>query len=322
MPSQVVEFRTPLQVLTVYVPAYVHIHKIHRSKLDPCALQCVFVGFVSQQKGYKCYHPKTRHMYVTMDVTFSKSEYFYSSIPSPSDHQGEKTSGDQVDLGWLEVPDDVIRSSEGACVDDKEENGTPISQQETAKEAIIVQQPTAELSTSGEEMSPNVCTLIVPKVSTTNAHVTNPNNDVSTYKLPPRQNHGVPPDRFSPEGKVKYPIVNYVSCKNLAPERQAWVNNVEAIQAPTRVEETLKDPKWVAAMDEEMMALHKNDTWEVTELPKGKKPVGCRLVFTIKYKADRSVDMYKARLVAKGYTQTYGVDYQETFSPIAKMNTV
>jgi len=84
----------------------------------------------------------------------------------------------------------------------------------------------------------------------------------------------------------------------------------------------LKDPKWAAAMDEEMMALHKNDTWEVTELPKGKKHVGCRWVFTIKYKADGSVDRYKARLVAKGYTQTYGVDYQETFSPVAKMNTV
>ncbi|XP_068338973.1 uncharacterized mitochondrial protein AtMg00810-like [Pyrus communis] len=48
-------------------------------------------------------------------------------------------------------------------------------------------------------------------------------------------------------------------------------------------------------MDEEMMALHKNDTWEVTELPKGKKPVGCRWVFTIKYKADKSVGRYKAR---------------------------
>ncbi|KAM2707578.1 hypothetical protein EV1_036542 [Malus domestica] len=189
MPSRVVEFRTPLQVLTEHVPvvstntltprvfgcvAYVHIHKIHRSKLDPCALWCVFVGFASQQKGYKCYHPETRHMYVTMDVTFSESEYFYSSIPSHSDHQGENTSGDQVDLGWLEVPEDVICSSGGACVDDKDENGTPNFRQEIAEndmglqllpaetsagfrqgpteEAIIIQQPTAEPSTLKEEV--------------------------------------------------------------------------------------------------------------------------------------------------------------------------
>ena len=153
-------------------------------------------------------------------------------------------------------------------------------------------------------------------------YVTNASNDVSTYKLPPRQNRGVPPVRFSPEGKVKYLIANYVSCSGLAPERRTLVDNMKSVQVPTRVEEALKDPKWAKAMDEEMLALQKSNTWEVMPLPKGKRTVGCRWVFTIKYKADGSIDRYKARLVAKGYTQTYGVDYQETFSPVAKMNTV
>jgi len=68
--------------------------------------------------------------------------------------------------------------------------------------------------------------------------------------------------------------------------------------------------------------LAKNNTWEITTLPKGKRPVGCKWIFTIKYNADGSINRYKAKLVAKGFTQSYGVDYEETFAPVAKINSV
>ncbi len=71
-------------------------------------------------------------------------------------------------------------------------------------------------------------------------------------------------------------------------------------------------------MNVEMEALEQNKTWELVKLP----PVGCKWVFTVKYKADGTIERYKAQLVAKGYTQTYGIDYLETFAPVAKMNTV
>lgn len=91
---------------------------------------------------------------------------------------------------------------------------------------------------------------------------------------------------------------------------------------PTRVQEALNDPKWAEAMIEEMRALEKNQTWDLVTFPEGKKPVGCKWVFTVKHNPDGTIDRYKARLVAREFTQTYGIDYQETFAPVAKLNIV
>ena len=78
-------------------------------------------------------------------------------------------------------------------------------------------------------------------------------------------------------------------------------------------------PKWKEAMDREIASLEQAGTWNTVPRPRGKNIVGCKWVFRLKRKADGSVDKYKARLVARGFTQIHGVDYYDTYSPVARL---
>jgi hypothetical protein len=91
---------------------------------------------------------------------------------------------------------------------------------------------------------------------------------------------------------------------------------------PTCFEQVVGNPKWDNAMDEEMAALDANASWVLVALPKDKKAIGCKWVYKVNHNAYGSVSIYKARLVAKGYAQTYGIDYEETYSQVAKMTIV
>ena len=121
---------------------------------------------------------------------------------------------------------------------------------------------------------------------------------------------------------VNYPIQDYISYENVSNEHYAFIAAMSKIEEPTNYEVARNDPKWCKAMEEELHALEKNATWKLCNLPKNKKSVRCKWVYKVKYNSDGTIERYKARLVAKGYTQTQGIDYYETFTPIAKMNTV
>ena len=94
---------------------------------------------------------------------------------------------------------------------------------------------------------------------------------------------------------------------------------------PTSIAEAYASPDandWKEAVSSEMDSLLSNGTWELSELPFGCKPMGCKWVFKKKLKPDGTIDKYKARLMAKGYTQKEGEDYFDTYSPVARMTTI
>ena len=91
---------------------------------------------------------------------------------------------------------------------------------------------------------------------------------------------------------------------------------------PETFAEASRNTDWDAAMDEEYCSLIVNDSWDLVPLPKGRKLVICKWVYRTKYASDGSVERLKAMLVAKGFSQVEGIDYNETFAPVAKMNSI
>ncbi|GJS59765.1 ribonuclease H-like domain, reverse transcriptase, RNA-dependent DNA polymerase [Tanacetum coccineum] len=91
---------------------------------------------------------------------------------------------------------------------------------------------------------------------------------------------------------------------------------------PKNYKEASTDQKWIEAMKVELDSINRNNTWELTNLPKGHKAIGLKWVFKTKRDANGNIVKHKARLVAKGYIQEHGIDFEEVFAPVARMETI
>jgi hypothetical protein len=95
-----------------------------------------------------------------------------------------------------------------------------------------------------------------------------------------------------------------------------------AVCEPENYEDAQMNPAWQEAMKEEIHMIEKNHTWELVDRPADKNIIGVKWIFRTKLNADSSINKFKARLVVKGYAQVYGVDYSDTFAPVARMDTI
>nr|XP_009793394.1 PREDICTED: uncharacterized protein LOC104240273 [Nicotiana sylvestris] len=120
------------------------------------------------------------------------------------------------------------------------------------------------------------------------------------------------------------PNPHYVglSYHRLSSPHYAFISSLSTVSIPKSICETLSHPGWRQTMIDEMSVLHASGTWELVSLPAGKSTVGCRWVYAVKVGLDGQVDRLKALLVAKGYTQIFGLDYSDTFSPVAKVASI
>jgi hypothetical protein len=344
MPSRVLQFKTPLHTLSQYhsltsllnIPpkvfgciCYIHVYQHQRGKMDPRARKCLFVGYSATQKGYKCYHPPSGKVFVPMDVTFLEHEAYFPKGASNTSLQGEIGSKEEEKLSWDEMTIPIVSKVEitpptpSKLPEERELRVYARRKKNQDQDALQDNQTDPTLEQDQSAASPeNIEPEVIPELSS--PIDTRVESSVSIDSIDPMDDLPIALKRQSRtcQSEYKYPISNYVSSHRLSDSYISFANHLSSVSTPDNLQNALGNPKWKSAMVEEMEALHKNSTWDLVELLEDKKTVSCKWVFTVKHKVDGSVERYKARLVAKGYTQTYGIDYHETFAPVAKINII
>jgi hypothetical protein len=348
MPLRTLGYNTPAECLLnsneFIVPpkvfgcvCFVHDYRNSIRKLDPRALKCVFMGYSPSKKGYRCWCPSEHRFFVSMDVTFREHESFYGSTndtgiilsPPEVEQEGEsEVEGSHVlvptpggSLTFDRIPSqgeqeriqDIENDSYHGDTEDVTGNLSPQSQ---GPESPVHEDP-------GTDSTPiNYVTPISSGGQSDNRiPIVNPQESLPiALRKPTRVRNS--PEYLKDYVRPRHDIANFISYKYCSPSFQSFIASLDSSSIPSHWELAIKDPKWRDAMLDEMRALEKNETWELVDLPQGKQTVGCKWVFSIKYNPEGKIERYKARLVAKGYTQTYGIDYEETFSPVAKMNSI
>ncbi|KAL0641872.1 hypothetical protein Bca4012_102526 [Brassica carinata] len=324
-----------------------------RNKLEANSSKAMFIGYSSSQKGYKCYDPNTRRVLVSREVKFVEEKGYYeeqiqedlkdltsdraetlrlileglginmnqghqggrSTTPAP-DHQTsnlEHEGGNETRTPNLEREETSREESSGSHDQAVESD----DQQEEAEDSQLREEG-AEASQLGEERSE---TSVLPQEEEQEMAQEGPMLRRST-RLRKDPSSWVNTRVYYNSQAVEHPTQAVCFFAQYPEAHCAFMVNLDENHIPRSYEEAMEDKEWKESVGAEAGAMIKNDTWYESELPKGKKAVSSRCIFTIKYKADGSIERKKTRLVARGFTQTYGEDYIETFAPVAKLHTI
>ncbi|KAL7296839.1 hypothetical protein TKK_0010234 [Trichogramma kaykai] len=263
---------------------YVNIPKQFRRKFDKKAVFGRFVGYVNEKDGYQVWVPSKNRVINSRNVDFRPEKLC--------------TNHNEVELLINSEKDEEVSSSENC--DPEEEESSCEEFHDTMNDAQDV------------------------KINAKEAASVHERGEASKFNSNARPSRKIQPPARLNDYEVSYQTHRLPNRQ----ENSAWALLTEAIKQdnkPTNFQEAIKGhyrEEWIRAMDEEMKAFDENETWELVHLPLNKHVIDNRWVLRIKYKPDGTIDQFRARLVARGIFQRAEVDYEETFSPDARYDSI
>lgn len=286
-------------------------------KLVPKSICCVFLGYCTTSKGYRCYDPIGDRVYVSRHVRFEEHSFPYASlvssfVPSTScstSFSVPLTTFDDIMISVPLSPATSVHSSSLVSTDTFSPLVEPVIPSDSATSEPIM----SEAATASISLPPSILPVLAPEV------VSNTDSSLpSTSSLPSSTNvqascnsslHSMKTRSQSGIFKPKHLISLFTASSS-------------SIKEPKHFQEAIPHSVWQKAMAEEYEALITQGTWTLVPPPSHGNVIGCQWIYKIKRHSDGSIARYKARLVANGNQQAEGLDFLETFSPVVKQPTV
>ena len=317
LPSKVLDSQSPLQILYHRDPRYSHLRvfgclcyplfpstTIH--KLQPRSTPCVFLGYPSNYRGYKCYDISSRKIIISRHVMFDETRFPFSKLHTPP-----KSTYDFLDDG---VSPYVVHhlASQNCPLPTPGSQPLGLPEQpthlDTAPPAHLVS-PTP-LSPTG----PRVPAGPLPTTTDLASSLTQPAPQIPPSLAQPPAQPGP-----SPSPSITHGLVTRSQRGVFKPKRHFNLSTIlSRSPLPKNPVLALRDPNRKMAMDAKFNALIDNKTWELVPRPPDVNVIRSMWIFAHKERSDGSFERHKARLVGDGKTQQVGVDCGETFRPVVK----
>ncbi|CAL1698121.1 unnamed protein product [Somion occarium] len=304
--------RTPHEVHTGNIPsvahlrifgckAYAHVPTEKRRKLDSKSFECMFIGFAENQKAYKLLHHPSDRVHTSRDVRFDEGE---DSKITRVEIEPEAPTEDNHEKS----PKTPASSAHSTCPTVEEVTD------ESEVNAMLEEVPD-DKSEDEVDVPPPLPVQCAPLRRSTRRTKEPIRDDDSHFKVSSYNWTAKKERRWTELSLDQDPVGNsdqQANCMTLTDEPQTYE---EAISGPNSQD-------WLAACAEELKVFVEKELFDEVQRPRNRRVVGCKWVFRHKYGPDGQIERYKARLVAQGFTQIHGVDYNETFAPVTKFNSI